>query len=57
MLEIVQNPHHYKPLRGDMHGTRRAHVGSFVLTFSMDETKQIVRFLTLEHHDDAYAKK
>lgn len=32
--EILQNPYHFKPLRGDMHGARRVHIGkSFVLIF------------------------
>ncbi len=31
--EIVENPEHYKPLKGEMKGLRRAHVGSFVIIF------------------------
>ncbi len=31
--EILENPEHYKPLRGKMKGLRRAHVGSFVIIF------------------------
>lgn len=31
--QILENPYHFKPLRGDMKGARRVHIGgSFVLT-------------------------
>ena len=50
--EILENPTHYKPLRDDLKGTRRVHVGHFVIIFKMkDET---VIFISFKHHDDAY---
>jgi len=53
--EILENPSHYKPLKGDMYGARRVHIeGSFVLTFEIDEEKKIVRLLDYEHHDRVY---
>ena len=34
--QIVENPQHFKPLRGDMHGARRAHIDkSFVLIYEL----------------------
>ncbi len=53
--EILENPHHYKPLRGDMHGALRVHIHkSFVLTFEIDERSSVVRLLDYDHHDNIY---
>lgn len=52
MREIVDNPCHLKPLRGEMHGSRRVHIGSFVLTYELDG--EIIRFLDFNHHDNVY---
>ena len=53
--EIVKNPYHFKPLRGDMHGARRVHIGkSFVLIFEIDEKQRIIRLLDFNHHDVIY---
>ena len=53
--EIRENPYHYKPLRGDMHGARRVHIAkSFVLTYEIDETNKVVKLLDYDHHDNIY---
>ena len=52
--EILENPHHYKPLRAPLQNKRRVHFGPFVLTFEIFEEKNTVKLLYLEHHDDAY---
>ena len=53
--QIQENPHHFKPLRGDMKGSRRVHIGhSFVLTYEIDEENKVVRLLDYAHHDDIY---
>ena len=53
--QILDNPHHFKPLRGDMHGSRRVHIGkSFVLTYEIKEEKKVVRLLDYDHHDNVY---
>ena len=53
--QIVENPHHFKPLRGNMHGVRRVHIdSSFVLTYEIDEQNKVVRLLDFAHHDDVY---
>ena len=52
---ILQNPYHFKPLRGDMHGARRVHIDtSFVLTYEIDEEKKLIRLLDFDHHDHVY---
>jgi mRNA interferase RelE/StbE/toxin YoeB len=53
--QILENPGHFKPLRGDMHGARRAHIDkSFVLVYEIDKPQKVVRVLDYEHHDNVY---
>ncbi len=53
--QILDNPYHFKPLRGDMHGARRVHIDkSFVLTYELDENNKVVRLLDFDHHDNIY---
>ena len=53
--QILENPYHFKPLRGEMHGARRVHIDkSFVLTYEVIETDKVVRILDYEHHDNVY---
>ena len=53
--QILDNPYHFKPLRGDMHGARRVHIDKpFVLTYEIIESKKAVRILDYGHHDDIY---
>jgi len=53
--EILENPQHFKPLRGDMHGSRRVHIdSSFVLVYEIDEKAKVVRVLDFGHHDKIY---
>ena len=53
--QILENPTHFKPLRGDMHGARRVHVdSSFVLTYEILEEGKVVRILDFAHHDEIY---
>ncbi len=53
--QIQDNPHHFKPLRGDVHGARRAHIDkSFVLIYEIDEVNKLIRVLDYDHHDKIY---
>ena len=53
--QIVKNPYHFKPLRGDMKGARRVHIDkSFVLTYEIDEENKIIKLLDYDHHDNIY---
>jgi mRNA interferase RelE/StbE/toxin YoeB len=53
--QILENPYHFKPLRGDMHGSRRVHIDkSFVLTYEIDEKNKLVRLLDYDHHNKIY---
>lgn len=52
LIEIIQHPEHYKPLKNDLAGYRRVHFGSFVLTYTI--RGHIVKIILIEHHDKAY---
>jgi YafQ family addiction module toxin component len=53
--KIVKNPHHFKPLRGDMKNIRRVHIQkSFVLTYEIKEIEKTIIILDFEHHDNVY---
>lgn len=53
ILEIIENPEHYKPLRGDLHGARRVHIDKhFVLIYEFKDN--IIRILDYDHHDKIY---
>jgi addiction module RelE/StbE family toxin len=55
VAQIVENPLHHKPLRAPLEGVRRVHVGgSFVLLFTADLNREVVRLVRLAHHDEAY---
>ena len=53
--EILENPEHHKPLKRDLKGKRRTHIGSYILVFEIK--KDIIVFHTFKHHDYAYGKK
>ncbi len=53
--QILENPCHFKPLKGDMKGSRRVHIDkSFVLTYEIVEKYKVVRLLDYNHHDNIY---
>lgn len=57
MYEILENPHHYKPLRYDLAGERRVHImKSFILKFEILEDMKTIRFIFFGHHDEAYRR-
>ncbi|MBM3229001.1 type II toxin-antitoxin system mRNA interferase toxin, RelE/StbE family [Candidatus Parvarchaeota archaeon] len=51
---ILENPQHFKPLRGDMKGSRRVHFDPFVLIYEIDESRKTVRIIDYQHHDKVY---
>lgn len=54
--EIIIEPHHYKPLKVPMQNIRRVHIGSYVLTFEINEGESLVEFIDYDHHDKVYRK-
>ena len=56
--EIRENPHHYKNLRKPLQHLKRVHIDkSFVLVFSIDESKKLVIIEDYDHHDKIYRLK
>ena len=52
---ILGNPEHrYKDLHYSMKGTKRVHMGHFVLTFKIDHVNKVVSFEDYDHHDNIY---
>ena len=55
IIQIRLNPYHFKPLRGDKHGSRRVHIDKhFVLVYEIDEENRIIKILDYDHHDNIY---
>jgi addiction module RelE/StbE family toxin len=52
LIDFVQSPDHYKPLRNVLAGYRRIHFGSFVLIFKIEG--EVVRIISLDHQDTSY---
>ena len=55
--EILEDPHRLKPMHFPLGAMRRAHFGSFVLLFSIDEQRKTVVLEDYEHHDRVYRTK
>jgi YafQ family addiction module toxin component len=53
--QILKNPEHYKPLSGEMRGSRRVHVGDYVLIYQMEDNRVIIH--DYDHHDHVYEIK
>ena len=45
LINLVQNPDHYKPLKNILAGYRRIHFGSFILIYKIE--RDIVRIISL----------
>jgi YafQ family addiction module toxin component len=53
--EIRANPRCYKNLRSPLQHLRRVHIDkSFVLVFSIEESKKLVVIEDYDHHDNVY---
>lgn len=52
--QILENPHHFKPLKNPLQNKRRVQLGSFVLIYEIEEQTRAVKFLKFSHHGDAY---
>jgi mRNA-degrading endonuclease RelE of RelBE toxin-antitoxin system len=52
LKQLGEDPDHFKPLSYELHGLRRVHFGSFVLTYRQERT--VVWIIALDHHDQAY---
>jgi len=49
LVEIIETPERFKPLRNVLAGYRRIHFGSFVLIYTIEGD-----IISLDHHDRAH---
>ena len=55
--EIRFDPNHYKNLKKPLQHLKRVHIDkSFVLVFSIDESKKKVTIEDYDHHDNIYKR-
>lgn len=54
--QIRENPYRFKPLRNELKGEWRVHVGHFVLVYKIIESEKTVEIVRYKHHDDTYEK-
>jgi YafQ family addiction module toxin component len=54
LQEMVEDPRRFKPMHFPLAGMRRAHLGGFVILFSVDEQRKTVILEDYEHHDNIY---
>ncbi len=53
-----EDPNHYKNLSYNLKGFKRVHIDShFVLIFSVDKSRRVIKFEDLQHHDKIYKRK
>ena len=53
--EIILNPQHYKNLRAPLQHLKEVHIDKhFILTFSVDETSQVVTLEDFVHHTEIF---
>jgi addiction module RelE/StbE family toxin len=50
--QIQKKPEHYKPLSGDFYGSRRVHIGDFVLIYHLEDDKIVI--IDYDHHKRVY---
>lgn len=54
IIEIRENPYHFKPLKKPLQNYRRVHIGNFVLIYSINENTKTVIIERYKHHDEVY---
>lgn len=52
LIDLVENPDHFKPLRNILAGYKRIHFRSYVLIFKIEG--DIIRIISVDHHDKSY---
>ena len=53
--QILEHPDAFKPLRAPLQNCRAVHIDkSFVLVYSVDESRKVVVIEHYAHHDDVY---
>ena len=54
---ILQDPHSYKSLSGQLSGTRSARVGDLRIIYAIDETEKRIILLYIGHRERVYEQQ
>jgi addiction module RelE/StbE family toxin len=54
LRELADNPEMGKPLRNVLKGSRRLHIGHYILVYKIERKKQQITLLDYAHHDEVY---
>jgi addiction module RelE/StbE family toxin len=54
LLELADNPEIGKPLKNPLKGSRRLHIGHYVLIYKIDRKNQAIVLTDYAHHDELY---
>ncbi len=52
LIQIIDHPESFKPLKRPLQGYRRAHSGPYIVTYRL--YGKDIRFIRLAHHDRIY---
>jgi mRNA-degrading endonuclease RelE of RelBE toxin-antitoxin system len=55
-FDRIRNKINEITLKVPMQNTRRVHIGSYVLTFGINEKENLAEFPDYDHHDQVYGK-
>ena len=54
LRELAENPEIGKPLKKPLSGSRRLHIGHYVLIYKFDPKTQLIILTDYAHHDEVY---
>ena len=54
LRELADNPEMGKPLKKPLAGSRRLHIGHYVLIYRIDLRKHLIVLTDYAHHDEVY---
>ncbi len=52
---LTEHPENGKPLRNQLKGKWRVHIGPYVLIYKIEHTEHCVVLLKFRHHDEVYS--
>ena len=52
---LTEHPEPGKPLRNQLKGKRRVHIGPYVLIYKIDPREPCITLLKFRHHDEVYS--
>jgi addiction module RelE/StbE family toxin len=54
LRELADNPEMGKPLKNPLKGSRRLHIGHYVLIYKINKKEQLIFLADYAHHDEVY---